>query len=30
MKDKLNFQLYQIENWEKNNYNIYVTQYLKK
>ena len=29
-KTKVNFKIYDIKNWEINNYNVHFTQYLKK
>ena len=29
-KNKVNFKIYDIKNWETDNYNIHFTQYLKK
>ena len=27
---KVNFKVYDVTDWETNNYNIYIAQYLKK
>ena len=29
-KHKVNFKIYDITDWTKNNYNTHITQYLKK
>ena len=30
MKAKVNFKIYDVTDWQANNYNTHITQYLKK